>query len=276
MTRMSSRLSTPRRFGRGRISAVAAAAVVIITPAAIAALPDAVTSALWAGAGPTAGSHAPAAADAGAPAPGTPMRAGRLRLDLGAALGPAGRGVAAAPVEGAVPLGEGEVGLTVREGGRIAHRGGKLLGGKVGFDGGVRLSKRDGAAVTVTDFAVDLRTRVVTAKVGEGRPDTRFGVLSDARARLIPHTVTGDANIALGGRLVLDDAAAARLDAGLRAEVFGGGGAGGAVAGSGAGAARTGIDAAFEADADLDVDLAYALGLDAELGLTPEARRAGG
>lgn len=274
---MSSRLSFPRRFGRGRISAAAAAAVVITTPAAIVALPDAVTSVLGAGAGPTAGSHAPAAADAGAPAPGTPMRAGRLRLDLGAPPGPAGRGVAAAPVGGAVQLGAGEVGLTVREGGRIAHRGGKLLGGRVGFDGGVRLSKGDGASVTVKDFAVDLRTRVVTAKVGEGGSDARFGVLNDARARLIPHTVTGDANIALGGRLALDDGAAARLDAGLRAEVFGGGDAGGAAArsGAGAGAGRTGVEATFEADADLDVDLAYALGLDAELGLTPEARGAG-
>ncbi|MFF3340238.1 hypothetical protein [Streptomyces flavidovirens] len=247
------RMYLPRRFGRGRISAAAAAAVVIATPAAIAALPDAATSVWGAAAGPEAAKAPP---EAGARAPGTPIRAGLLKLDLGPALGPAGNGVAAAPVDGAVQLGAGGVGLKAREGSRIAHGGGKLRGGKVVFDGGVRLSKGDRAVVFVKDFAVDLRTHVVTATVGEGRPGTRLGVLKDARTTLIAHTAAGDANIATVGRLVLDAGARERIDAGLGADALGR-------------AAAVGIGTTFETHTDLDVDLAFALGLDAELGLEP-------
>ncbi|MBT2526214.1 hypothetical protein J7E91_12355 [Streptomyces sp. ISL-99] len=247
------RMYLPRRFGRGRISAAAAAAVVIATPAAIAALPDAATSVWGAAAGPEAAKAPP---EAGAPAPGTPIRAGLLKLDLGPALGLAGNGVAAAPVDGAVQLGAGGVGLKAREGSRIAHGGGKLRGGKVVFDGGVRLSKGDRAVVFVKDFAVYLRTHVVTATVGEGRPGTRLGVLKDARTTLIAHKVAGDANIATVGRLVLDAGARERIDAGLGADVL-------------SRAAAAGIGTTFEAHTDLDVDLAFALGLDAELGLEP-------
>ncbi|MEV8306600.1 hypothetical protein AB0P36_04375 [Streptomyces flavidovirens] len=249
------RMYLPRRFGRGRISAAAAAAVVIATPAAIAALPDAATSVWGAAAGPQA-AKAPPGAEAGAPAPGTPIRAGLLKLDLGPALGPAGNGIAAAPVDGAVQLDAGGAGLKAREGSRIAHGDGKLRGGKVLFDGGVRLSKGDRAVVFVKDFAVDLRTHVVTATVGEGRPGTRLGVLKDARTTLVAHKVAGDANIATVGRLVLDAGARARIDAGLGTDALGR-------------VAAAGIGTTFETHTDLDVDLAFALGLDAELGLEP-------
>ncbi|MET9513665.1 hypothetical protein [Streptomyces sp. NPDC002994] len=254
-------MSFTRRFSRGRISAAAAAAVVIATPAAIAVVPDAVTSVLGSAAGPQAAKEPPAA-DAGAPASGTPIRAGMLKLDLGAAIGPAGQGTAAAPVDGAVQLDAGGFGLKARAGSRIAHGDRKLLGGRVMLDGGVRLSRGDRAVVFVKDLAVDLRTHVVTATVGEGKPGARLGVLDETRTRLLPQTAAGDANIALGGRLVLDPEAGARINEGLRAQVFGG-------AGTGAGAA--GIGATFEADADLDVDLAFALGLDTELGLQPDS-----
>ncbi|MGX1880538.1 hypothetical protein [Streptomyces sp. NPDC055287] len=256
-------MSFPRRVGRGRISAAVAAAVVIATPAAIAALPDAVTS-VFGSVTRQEAAKAPPGAEAGAPAPGTPIRAGLLRLDLGAALGPAGQGVAVAPVEGAVQPAPGAVGLAARDGGRIAHGGRELLGGKVALDGGVRFSKGDRAAVTVKGFAVDLRTHVVTATVGEGRAPARIGVLQGTTTRLLPRTGPGGANIAMGGRLVLDEAAGARIDSGLGVKVFAGAGAG-----AGARAGSTGIDATFEADVDLDVDLAFALGLDAELGLEP-------
>lgn len=244
---------SPRHFGRGRVSAAAVAAVVIVTPAAIAAVPDALSSFLAPAASGPATAKAPPRAAAGAPASGTPIKAGRLKLDLAAALGPAGRGIAAAPVDGAVQLEAGGIALNTREGGRIAHAGRKLLGGKVMLDGGIRLYRGDRSAVVVKDFAVDLRTRVVTATVGADGPDARLGVLHDARTRLVPPAASGDENIAIEGRLVLD---MARIDAGL-----------GADASDRAG--NAGIGAAFEVDADLDVDLAYALGLDAELGLEP-------
>ncbi len=258
---MFPRLSFPRRVRRGRISAAVAAVVVIATPAAIAGLPDAVTSVLGATGGPEAG-KAPRA-EAGAPAPGTPVRAGLLRLELGAALAPTGHGVAVAPVTGAAQPAPGVVALTARKGSRFVHGGGKPLGGKVVLDGGVRLSKGDRSVVIVKDFTVDLRTHVVTATVGGGRPGTRLGVLRDTTTRLLPRATQKDANIAIGGRLVFDGAAGERIDAGLGAPVFGGAGTGGA----------TGVGATFEAGADLDVDLARALGLDDELGLEPRPAR---
>ncbi len=254
---MFPRLSFPRRVRRGRISAAVAAAVVIATPAAIAGLPDAVTSVMGATGGPDAG-KAPRA-EAGAPAPGTPIRAGLLRLEFGAA----GHGVAVAPVAGAARPAPGAVALTAREGSRFVHGGGKPLGGKVLLDGGVRLSKGDRSVVIVKDLAVDLRTHVVTATVGGGRPGARLGVLRDTTTRLLPRATRQDANIAIGGRLVVDGAAGERIDAALGAPVFGGAGTGGA----------TGVDATFEAGADLDVDLARALGLDDELGLEPRPAR---
>ncbi|MGW7051672.1 hypothetical protein [Streptomyces sp. NPDC054887] len=252
-------MSFPRRFRRGRISAAAAAAVVIATPAAIAVLPDAFTSVLGSPPGPAA--HKAPSAEAGAPAPGTPIRAGLLRLDLGAASGPAGQGVAVAPVGGAVQPAQDAVGLRTRAGSRFAHGGGRLTSGKVLLDGGVRLSKGDRAVVIVRDFAVDLHTRVVTATVGTGRPGTRLGVLTGTTTRLLPRATPEEANIAIGGRLVLDKSAGERIDAGLRTAAFGGSAAG------------TAVDATFEAGADLDVGLAHALDLDDELGLEPRRDR---
>ncbi|MGR8007384.1 hypothetical protein [Streptomyces hypolithicus] len=250
--------SPRRRYGR--MSAVTVAALVIAVPAAIAVVPGMVSMS-FGGSDGVEGAQAPPA-----PISGTPLATGLLRLDPATTLGLRAHGIAATPVDGATAARNG-VGLSAGKGSRIAHAQKKLLGGQVRFDGGIRFTNGD-RTVVVDHIAVDLGTRVVTATVG-GTSDVRLGTLNETRGRLVPRdtsapvgegtptgTPTGGTTFAMGRRLALDPAAGERIDEGLGVErVFAGE------------PGRADIYASFEAEAALNVDLAFALGLEADLGL---------
>ncbi|MEU7580194.1 hypothetical protein AB0B50_21660 [Streptomyces sp. NPDC041068] len=229
-----------------RVSAVAVAALLIsgvTAPAALAATPD----------------KAPAATTV-APNPDTPLVGAGLSLDLNAALDLEAHGIVAAAVGGAVDV-DGAVSLKVGKGSKITHSKGKVLGGKVVLKGGVELSK-GAKKVVISNVVVDIKTGLITAKVG-AKANVRIGAVANP-ANVEVQLMEGSTNATLklgNDGIILNAGVIASLDATLGTCL------------STNVDLDTGVtvDAALDVDANLavgsrlDADLIVALGLDADI-----------
>ncbi len=231
-----------------RVSAVAVAALLIsgiAAPAALAATPD----------------RAPAAT-AVAPSPNTVLVGAGLTLDLSALIDLEAHGIVAVGVGGAASA-EGRVQLKVGKGSVLSHKNKKITGGKVSLVGGIELRK-GGKKVVISNVVVDVRTGLITAKVGAkvgvGAAVKLGAVLKSDSVYAELHSGDSSATLSLAKEgIALNAAVLANIGTqiGTCIEVD----------------ADAVIDAALDVDLDLavgavvDVDLVAALGLDVALGL---------
>ncbi|MDG4861717.1 hypothetical protein P8605_26620 [Streptomyces sp. T-3] len=245
-----------------RVAAVAVAALLIsgvTAPVALAATPD----------------RAPVAATV-APSPDTPINGGLLNLDLSAGLDLGAHGIVVAAVDGALDASvsadvnaDAGVALKVRKGSKITHKNGKIVSGKILLKGGLKLAVGK-KSLLVTGLAVDVRTGLITAKVG-AKANVKIGAVANpASIEVVSEEGTKAAVVKMGndGIVVGADLVAAidaRFGTCVRSNIV-------AVADLGVDAAiNAGVllntNVLLDADVNLDADLAVALGLDLDLDL---------
>ncbi|MFE0101865.1 hypothetical protein [Streptomyces sp. NPDC059009] len=231
-----------------RVSAVAVAALLIsgvTAPAALAATPE----------------KAPAATTV-APTPDTPLIGAGLSLDLNAAVDLEAHGIVAVGIGGASDD-NGTVSLTVGKGSRITHKNHKIVSGKVLLQGGIQLSK-GAKKVVVSNVAVDVKTGLITAKIG-AKANVRIGTVNNpAEAKVELLEGSTNATLKLGEQGIhLNAGLFADLDAQL----------GTCLTSDIDASAGVDVDAVLDVDANLAVgaklntDLIVALGLDADIDL---------